>query len=345
MMVENLSPVRNQKFLSWAGKNLIPIAIIVAGLLIAGALVFINKGNFTEKVSGSLSPQQVAENAINYINQNLLTEGTTASLVNVEEENGVYKFGLKIGDQEYDSYITKNGKLLFAEGIYLEEKSGAPEGEASPQEQKMTCEDIKKTDSPYLEAFVVSKCPYGLQMQRVLNEIIKNIPSLAGNIKVEYIGAVEGDKITSMHGDPEAQENLRQICLREEQSAKYWNYIDCHIKKGDVESCLATAGVNTGELTACINDSSRGLKYAKEDFSSQEKYKVTGSPTLFLNGEGVNESGFGGRTAEALKTLLCCGFETESDICAQKLTEDSAASGFSETYNQASGSSGDSSCE
>jgi len=60
---------------------------------------------------------------------------------------------------------------------------------------------------------------------------------------------------------------------------------------------------------------------------------------------GVDESGFGGRTAEALKTLLCCGFETESDICAQKLSETSAASGFSETYGQSSGSSGDSSCE
>jgi len=326
-------------------KNLIPIAIIIAGLIIAGALVYINQGKVREEVPEGLSPQQAAEKAIDYINQNLLEQGMSASLVNVGEENGVYKFRLKIQDQEYDSYVTKDAKILFVEGIDLEEKPGTSEEEESSQEKKMTCEDIKKTDNPYLEAFVVSKCPYGLQMQRVLNKVIKNIPSLASNIKVEYIGSVEGDKITSMHGDPEAQENLRQICLREEQSAKYWNYIDCHIKKGDVESCLVTAGVNTGELGVCMNDSSRGLKYAKEDFSSQEKYKVTGSPTLFLNGEGVSESGFGGRTAEALKTLLCCGFETESDSCAQKLTEDSAASGFSETYSQSSGSSGDSSCE
>jgi len=334
-----------QKFLSRLGKNSIPLAIVVAGLIIAGALIFINKGSISEKVSGSLPPQEAAEKAINYINQNLLTEGMSASLVAVSEENGVYKFRLKIGEQEYDSYVTKNGNLLFTDGIYLEEKSAGSEGGAASQEEKTTCEEIEKTDSPYLEAFVVSNCPYGLQMQRVLDEVVKDIPSLAGNIKVEYIGAIQGDKITSMHGDEEAQENLRQICIREEQANRYWNYIGCFIKKGEVENCLASAGVNSENLTACIADSSRGLKYAKEDFSSQEKYKVTGSPTLILNGDIVSESGFGGRTAQSLKTLICCGFKTEPGICSQKLTEDSAAAGFSETYSQSSGSSGNSSCQ
>lgn len=143
-MAGNLKPVRNQRFLFWASKNLIPIAILVAGLLIAGALVYLNKG----KVE-ILSPQQAAEKAINYINQNLLTEGITASLINVVEENGVYKFRLKIGDQEYDSYISKNGKLLFAEGIDLEEEAPiaqAPETEApqSSLENAISPEELTK---------------------------------------------------------------------------------------------------------------------------------------------------------------------------------------------------------
>lgn len=148
-MAGNLKPVRNQRFLFWASKNLIPVAIIVAGLLIAGALVYLNKGKVTEKVSETLSPQQAAEKAINYINQNLLTEGTTASLINVVEENGVYKFRLKIGEQEYDSYISKNGKLLFAEGINLEEEAPiaqAPETEApqSSLENTISPEELTK---------------------------------------------------------------------------------------------------------------------------------------------------------------------------------------------------------
>lgn len=320
-------------------KILIPLAIVIAGLLVAGALVYINQGKVGEKASEGTSPQQVAEKAINYINQNVLQQGTTASLVNVTEENGVYKFRLKIGENEYDSYVTKDGKLLFTEGINIEEKK--PETSA---EQPKTCEDIKKSDKPLLEAFVVSNCPYGLQMQRVLYEAVKNIPSLEENIKVEYIGAIEGNKITSMHGDNEAQENLRQICIREEQADKYWSYIGCYIQKGGTEggtdSCLVSVNVDKTKLNACMTDTTKGLKYAKADFGSQTKYGVSGSPSLFLNGEKVSEFDFGGRTAEAVKTLLCCGFKTEPGTCSQKLTEDSAATGFSETYSQSSGSSG-----
>ena len=211
--------------------------------------------------------------------------------------------------------------------------------------KKLICEDIKKVEKPVLEAFVVSKCPYGLQMQRVLNEIIKNISSLANNIRVEYIGSIENEKITAMHGDEEAQENLRQICLREEQSDKYWKYIDCHIKKGEVENCVAEADIDKAKLDSCLKEDSRGLKYAKEDFDLGKKYNVTSSPTLILNGERASEFDFGGRTAEAVKTLICCGFETQPDFCSQKLNENQAATGFSETYNSSSSSGGQGGCK
>jgi len=321
-------------------KILIPIAII-AGILIAGAIVYV-KGGRVEKF---LSPQATAEKAIDFINKNLLQEGVSASLVSVIEENGLYKLSLKIGDKEYPSYVSKDGKLLFPEeGINLEEKPAEKPTE-NQEQKKLTCEDIKKTEKPLIEAFVVSKCPYGLQMQRVLNEIVKNIPSLANNIRVEYIGSIENGKITSMHGDEEAQENLRQICLREEQQNKYWKYIDCHIKKGDIEGCLTEAGVDKSKLDGCISDNSRGLNYAKKDFDLQGKYGVSGSPTLILNEEKVSEFDFGGRTAEAVKTLLCCGFVTSPGICSQKLTETQAATGFSETYSVPSGSSTGEGCQ
>jgi glutaredoxin len=328
-------------------KNLIPIAIVLAGLLIAGALLYINQGKDKEKISGLLSSQQAAEKAINYINQNLLQPGTTtASLISVIEENGLYKFHLKIENNEYDSYVTKDGKILFTQGVDLEKTVSAPAGETQ-QPPVATCEDVKKSEKPLLEAFVVSQCPYGLQMQRILNEIVKNIPSLTKNIEVRYIGSIEGGKITSMHGDQEAQENLRQICIREEQSDKYWNYISCYIRKGETDNCLTEANVDKGKLNTCVSNESKGLKYAKEDFDVQNKYQVSGSPTLFLNGDLTSESGFGGRTVEAVKTLLCCGFGAKPDICSQNLTENQAAAGFSETYSTgaSSGSGNTGGCE
>jgi len=320
-------------------KILIPVIIIIALIFIAGAIVYQKQKRagkhvvirVSEKELGFLSPQEAAEKAIKYINENVLEKGATASLIDASEEYGFYKIHIKIGESEFNSYATRDGKFLFPEVYNLEEKPKAA-AEAQPEQKKLTCEDLKKTENPSLEAFVVSKCPYGLQMQRILNEIVKNIPSLANNIRVEYIGSIDNGKITSMHGDEEAQENLRQICLRQEQSDKYWKYIDCHIKKGDVENCLIEAGIDKNKLDSCLKEDSKGLKYAKEDFDLEKKYNITGSPTLILNEERVSEFDFGGRTAEAVKTLLCCGFQTTPSACSQKLTENQAATGFSETY-------------
>lgn len=314
-------------------KNLIPVAIVIAGLFIAVAVIYTNQGGFQFlKKSEVLSSQEVGQKAIDYVNKNLLSQGTTASLVSVSEEEGMYKVRLNVGGKEYDSYATKDGKFFFPEGYKLATTTQATSNDQNNNASKATCETLAKTDKPLLEAFIVSNCPFGLQMQRILYEIEKNIPSLAENIKVEYMGAVQDNKITSMHGDAEAQENLRQICIREEQTNKYWNYVGCYIQAGDTNGCLATANIDQTKLNACVSDISKGIKYAQADFKNQDKYNITSSPTLILNEKQVSEFDFGGRTAEAVKTLLCCGSNTEIDSCSQTLSQDAAATSFSGTY-------------
>ena len=319
-------------------KILLVSAVLIAVFCAAGFFYLNHLKNKTRNTAVQfLSGEAAAQKAIEYINNNILQKGTTASLVEVKEESGLYRFTLKIKDKEFASYVTKDGKILFPEeGIDLTKKPVASANNAPTK--KLTCEDIKKNDNPMLEAFVVSRCPFGLQMERILREVVKNIPSLAKNIRVEYIGSVQEGKIRSMHGEQEAKENLRQICIREEQPDKYWDYIGCHIKKGQITECLTKAGIDKEKLTSCMSDSTRGLKYAKDDFGLANKYKVTGSPTLVLGGEKVSEFDFGGRTAEAAKTLLCCAFKTKPAICSKKLSEEQAAIGFSEKYSGAGGS-------
>jgi len=60
----------------------------------------------------------------------------------------------------------------------------------------------------------VSYCPYGTQMQRIINEVVRNISELKDNIVIRYIGSIQDGKITSMHGEKEAQENLTQIMFK-----------------------------------------------------------------------------------------------------------------------------------
>jgi hypothetical protein len=88
---------------------------------------------------------------------------------------------------------------------------------------------MTKSDQPLLQAFVVSQCPFELRMQkdngRYHQRIQRHRKAPEGYVhrSVDSIN----NTIKSMHGVEEAQENLRQICIREEQSEKYCDYVRC----------------------------------------------------------------------------------------------------------------------
>ncbi len=322
-------------------KTLLLIAsIVVAGILIGGAIVFIS----VRKCSGItnngkvLTSQEAGNKVIGFVNKEMLHGKVTGSLISSTEENNLYNIVISIQGKKYNLYTTLDGKFLYPERIDMEKAIAQSNDKENNQESaKKTCSTIKKAEKPLMEVFVVSSCPFGLQAQRILAEIGKNIPSLTNEVKIRYIGSVSNNKIISMHGDKEAKENLRQICIRNEQPDKYWNYVSCYIKAGKTDECLKSVSIDSEKLNTCMSDSSRGLKYAKEDFALQNKYSVTGSPTLILNGEKVSEFDFGGRNAEAVKTLLCCGFSKTPDFCSKKLTTNSAATSFSEKYSSGTG--------
>ncbi|MCD6500650.1 hypothetical protein J7K42_01365 [bacterium] len=319
-------------------KNLIIVVLLVVCGILAGGLVYTQ---FAPKVKENIISKTEAVNlALTYINENLLPEGIEAtSTGEIIDDKGLYKFQVEVAGKKFFSYITKDGKILFPQGIDLEKEVAASPIKEQKESPK-TCQDIPKSDKPVLEAFVVSYCPFGTQMERILNEIVKNIPELADNIRIKYMGQIQNGKITSMHGEKEAKENLRQICLRDEQKDKFFNYLSCFLREGKSQECLEKVRVNKEKLSQCMEDSSRGIVYAREDFESQNNYGVTGSPTLYLNGEKVSEFDFGGRTAEAVKNLLCCGFTTEPEFCSKALSKEKAATGFSEDYNSGNSSGG-----
>ena len=115
---------------------------------------------------------------------------------------------------------------------------------------------------------------------------------------------------------------------------------------GDSAGCLASTGVNTGAVSACMKDSSRGLAYAQKDFDEGTKYSVSGSPTLILDGTQIDETGFGGRSSDAVKTMVCDGSKIAPSFCSTKLKTAEAAVSFSATYasSGASGTGGNTQC-
>ncbi len=339
----------NAKFLTKKKKRKIVLLLLL--IFVLGGLATAGWFFYKKEKKNVLPPQEIGERTVNFINNILLKGRLKVSLVNVEKDSvdkGLYKVTVSLGGTNLTSYVTLDGKYFYPERFNIEENLASNQNNSdnnstnNKKNSKESCQAIKKLDTPLLQAFVVSNCPFGLQMQRILSEINKKIPSLIKDVKVRYLGEIVNGKITSMHGDKEAQENLRQICIREEQGDKYWDYVSCYIQKGESSNCLQKVGINLSQLDECMSDANRGLKYAKEDFSLEKKYGITGSPTLILNGNKESEFNFGGRSAEAVKELLCCGFSQEPGVCDQQLTTAQADIGFSKDYS--SGSSGSGGC-
>jgi len=316
-------------------KNLMPISIVIAGLLIAGALIFVNQGKVGEEVSEGLSPQQVAEKAINFINQNMIQEGLTASLISTTEENGVYKIHLKVGGGEYDSYVTKDGKILFIEGIDLE-SSPAP----TQEEGSEATGEIPKQDTPDVKLFVMSYCPYGLQAQKMFLPVYNLLKEKAemGVYFVNYI----------MHEKQEIDENLRQYCIQKEQKEKYGNYLNCFVKEGSYEDleiykkCLSEAKIDRNKMDTCISQTDQNYKitqlyddkstwlngnYPRFDIHTDlnEKYGVGGSPTIVINDQVAD---INPRSPEKFKEVICQAFNSQPQECSQTLSNDIPSPGF-----------------
>jgi hypothetical protein len=74
------------------------------------------------------------------------------------------------------------------------------------------------------------------------------------------------------------------------------------------------------------------------------KYGVQGSPTLILNGNLTDETSFGGRSADGVKSMICAGSNSKASYCSTKLNTAEAAVSFSASYASTSGSTGNTNC-
>jgi len=102
-------------------KNILFVAIGVAGIIIIGALILSQSGFNLQNIKlGGFSDKAIAEKAVDYINNNKLSQDT-ASLddTSISGQSGLIKFKIKVGTNSFDSYATRDGKLFFPQAFEL----------------------------------------------------------------------------------------------------------------------------------------------------------------------------------------------------------------------------------
>ena len=299
-------------------KFIVPVIIVIVLLGIAAGLYYL-KGN-------TISKDKASTIAIDFINTNLLKgQGVTATVKETTVQSGVYKVKIDIQGQEYSSYITKDGKILFPQGAEITPATTATDNTNSTA-------NIPKTDKSTTMLFVMSFCPYGNQAEDAISPVINLLKGKA-NVQLHYViySNYQGggptycldkeSKYCSMHGIQEVHQDVRELCVQKYQPDKLWNFvtqINATCGAGNADTCweavAKTAGIDTAKIKTCQTNEATTL--LASELALNTKYGVQGSPTLL-----VNETEFSGdRSSEGYKTGICAGFTTPPAECSQSLS-------------------------
>lgn len=175
--------------------------------------------------------------------------------------------------------------------------------------------DTPKSDKPEVWLFIMSYCPYWLQAQKWILDVMKRFNNVA-DVKIKFVHYI-------MHWVKEAQENVRQYCIQSEQTEKFTQYLECFLKAWETDKCLADTNINTSKLDTCYADTYKKYDIEKNiaewgqyppfgvDAEESKTAWVQWSPTLVINWKIVET----GRSANDYKEAICNAFNNKPSVC------------------------------
>jgi len=326
------------------------VGILLIGLAIGAVVTFAlsNLGG-TATITGDVA----ATKALGFINDNLLSaQNLTAELEDVNETNDMYLVNFQIiqGNQSLQPgsiYVTKDGKsMIIGQIIDLNAPLPGAEDTAAGNDteaEKPAQTTANKTDKPEIQMFVMSYCPFGKQAEdglfpvvELLGDKIKLVPHFV--VYEKYCGGQDcteesynnyclgNGSYCSMHGLSEIKEDLRQMIVYKYYPDKFWAYvnsINANTTSKTVEekweAIAKEVGLDASEIKSKMD--SEGTTLLAAEAALNKELKVSGSPTIFIN--GVKYSG--GRAPEDFKKAICGAFSTAPEECSQALGNATAA--------------------
>ncbi|MGV8172098.1 MAG: DsbA family protein [Candidatus Woesearchaeota archaeon] len=300
--------------------------LLLIGLIISLSL----KGNSSTTNTG-LPPEQVKAQVETY----LKSLSNDASVDSIEDKGDLYAVKLTVQGMQYDSYATKDGKLLFPQGIDVTQTVNS----TAPAANTQTPTVVPKTDKPVVELFIMSHCPYGTQAEKGILPAVRTLGDKI-DFKIRFV-------YYAMHGELEVKEQLTQYCIQTEQTDKYLKYLACFLNSSDggsaatSNSCITQTGIDKTKLESCktaadeefnvmvnFNDQASWLsgRFPKVDFDKalNEQYGIGGSPTLIINGAESSA----GRDSASYLAGICAAFNTAPAECSTVLSNAAPGPGF-----------------
>lgn len=277
------------------------VAIVAIILLIIS--IFTN--GFSGASKKTISEDEAKAKTLTYLNT-LLQGQAEATIDSITDRGDLYAIKLNVGGRPYDSYITKDGALLFPSAIDMTATQETP---ATPEPQEMP-----KTDKPTVQLFVMSECPYGVQAEEAFFPVIKALSNQI-NFELHFIANDNGDgTFQSLHGQKEVDEDIRQVCAMKYYPNAYIDYISCqntnYMASKDIsttwEACITTAKLDLTTIKTCA-EGTEGKELLRANIKLANEKQVGGSPTMFINDVSYNSAN---RSSIPVNCLWCIQHST-----------------------------------
>jgi len=268
-----------------------PENIIIAVLAVAVVgLAYLNFGGSGVLNVKALSANEAGNAAVAFINNNMLQGGQIAELVgDVVEENGLYKINLSIDGEEFPSYVTRDGAVLFPEaGINIAdaESNTPPDANEGPAELV----DVDYDENSHIRGDILApvtiiefsdfQCPYCSRFHDTMKEVVAAYPT---QVKWVY----KHFPLDSIH--PVAREASEASECAGEQG-KFWEYADrlyedqSKISSSFLKELSVELGLNTAQFDDCL-DNGKYADRVEKDYQDGLAGGVSGTPGGFINGE------------------------------------------------------------
>lgn len=155
-----------------------------------------------------------------------------------------------------------------------------------------------------LEVFTMSQCPYGTKALDSMGEVLDAFHRKI-DFRIHYIASAQGDGFKALHGQPEVDENIRELCAIKHypKDYKYLEYIWCrnqNVKDSNWRACTGKNGIREEVIYKC-STGEEGKQLLREDIKMARELGIGASPTWLAN----NRFEFHAIPPEAIKQNFC----------------------------------------
>ena len=268
----------------------------IALLVLLIVSIFTNGFHFgTTTVKNTLSKEAAAKQAMDFINTNLLQPGLTVALQGNDDVGDLYKLKLAVGGQIIDSYVTKDGRLFFPQGLSLTEAKPNPSPTQQPAAPAPTKVDVSADDDPFkgnkdapitIIEFSDFQCPF---CERFFSGALPEIEEKY--IKTGKAKLVFRDfPLESIH--PNARPAAEAANCANEQG-KFWEFHDqlfknqASLSDSNYKLWAQQLGLDSKKFNDCVDTKKYAAEVSK-DLADGNVAGVSGTPAFYVNGKELS---------------------------------------------------------